>query len=467
MWGIGRRSAIELPLARARPLTLVLECRPFPRDLLRQDVYVPSQAITVVVNGLTAGSIQLTEGFASYQIDIPQDAVVPSRNVVEFRYAYSPGESGFLVEPVRDGTSRAVAWTRVAIEEALSLDAPRVSVEEEALELPFNTGIEYFMHLPEQSVLSLERLKEQGDSARGSYLEVGFTEDGSGHTSVFRVPPHSWRRPASITIPLSAQGQLVRVSFIARPGVDGITPGGLSLFGPALIGPGLQAPSRVETSSARGHRAHDGSPVDQTRPNVLVYVIDTLRADRLGAYGYPLNTSPHLDSLARDGLLFTTTSIAQSSWTRTSVASIFTGLYPRSHGVNGRTDELSPDALTMAALLSASGYETADLVTNGNVSATFGFDLGFESYVHLREQRTEEVHVLSDALNEQAFAWLDSRDVARPFFLYLHATDPHAPYTPRNPFRARYVDTQGVPRSHNPSATPQSRSGGRDLRQPG
>ena len=315
--------------------------------------------------------------------------------------------------------------------------SPRHGERDGVLELPFNTGIEYDTHVPVGATLRLDRLTTWGNVSEGAYLEVGFTDDATDTQSIVQVTPSSWRTPSPIAIPPSASGQLVRVSFTAYSGSNDVLDGGLALSGPALVSQTAPAPSQAPESPAIVH-------ADQKRPNVLIYLIDTLRRDRLGAYGYSLNTSPHLDALADDGVLFTN-SIAQSSWTRASVASIFTGVHPRSHGVNGRTNELSSEALTMAAILSASGYQTAGFVTNGNVSPNFGFDHGFETYVHLRERRTTEVHVLSDTLNEQAFAWLESRDTERPFFLYLHAVDPHDPYTPRSPFREQYIQTRQYP----------------------
>ena len=343
--------------------------------------------------------------------------------------------TGFTVEyaPV----DRTVAWASVQIGEALSLDAPRHGERDGVLELPFNTGIEYDTHVPVGATLRLDRLTTWGNVSEGAYLEVGFTDDATDTQSIVQVTPSSWRTPSPIATPPSASGQLVRVSFTAYSGSNDVLDGGLALSGPALVSQTAPAPSQAPESPAIVH-------ADQKRPNVLIYLIDKLRRDRLGAYGYSLNTSPHLDALADDGVLFTN-SIAQSSWTRASVASIFTGVHPRSHGVNGRTNELSSEALTMAAILSASGYQTAGFVTNGNVSPNFGFDHGFETYVHLRERRTTEVHVLSDTLNEQAFAWLESRDTERPFFLYLHAVDPHDPYTPRSPFREQYIQTRQYP----------------------
>jgi arylsulfatase A-like enzyme len=113
------------------------------------------------------------------------------------------------------------------------------------------------------------------------------------------------------------------------------------------------------------------------------------------------------------------------------VTTIFTGLTPRAHGVVGRLDSLSPDALTLAEVLHAEGYATAAAVTNPNVAGRFGLRQGFETYDLLSRTRSEHV-------TEWAQAWWEGRrrdGDGRPFFLYLHTVDPHAPYVPEPAWR--------------------------------
>ncbi|MEM1180194.1 MAG: sulfatase, partial [Acidobacteriota bacterium] len=163
-------------------------------------------------------------------------------------------------------------------------------------------------------------------------------------------------------------------------------------------------------------------------PNVIVYVVDSLRADHLGAYGYAGGTSPALDRFAEQATLFLHPS-AQSSWTRTGVASILTGADPWQHGVQGRLDALAEDVPFLPEVLAARGYRTAGFVTNGNLSAGFGFGRGFETYEHLPETTSEWVHVTSADLHARVLEWIDDgREDPRPFFLYIHSTDPHYPY---------------------------------------
>ncbi len=168
-------------------------------------------------------------------------------------------------------------------------------------------------------------------------------------------------------------------------------------------------------------------------------MVDTLRADHLGAYGYDRPTSPNIDRFATDATLFTEMT-AQTSWTRPAVASVFTGLNPQVHGINGRADAIPDSVELLAEIFQEMGWDTAAVITNGNVGKKFGFDRGFEIFNWLRERaQLPEVHQLSDKVNEQAFPWLENRSPERPFLLYLHTTDPHGPYTPRSPYREQFA----------------------------
>lgn len=167
---------------------------------------------------------------------------------------------------------------------------------------------------------------------------------------------------------------------------------------------------------------------------MLIYLIDTLRADHLGIYGYDRATSPFLDAFAADTIVFDAAQ-AQSSWTKPVVASIMTGLLPQAHGVQGREDKIAPGARTLAGILQLAGYATYAVSTNSTVFSDFNFDIGFHEFVELGERPVEEVHQFSDAVNSVFFEWIAARPSGRPFFAFLHTTDPHEPYTPREPYR--------------------------------
>ena len=183
-----------------------------------------------------------------------------------------------------------------------------------------------------------------------------------------------------------------------------------------------------------------GSPVDRAparRPNVVLYVVDTVRADRLGVYGYGKPTSPRLDAFAADAVLFEN-AWAQSSWTRPAVASLFTGLLPPAHRTVDRRSVLPEDAVTLAEILAANGYEGLGLVRNPNVGRAFGFAQGFTRFRSEDRERDE-------TMLERVRLWLDERqDAEAPFFLFLHAIDPHGPYDPAPEFEEMF-DAGGAP----------------------
>ena len=302
--------------------------------------------------------------------------------------------------------------------------------------------MEYFALAPDASLV-LGALRAWGESAPGARLEVSVGTDQDPDAAHFEIAPSRWGQPDAVRLPESVSDQPVRVSFLARFDGEGPIAGGLTVEHPALI---AARPSDPRPTSATDLDNQDRASSSSAAmpPNVLIYMIDTLRADRLGIYGYDKPTSPNLDALAEDGVVFSH-ALAQSSWTRPSVASLLTGLHPRSHGVNTRADALSETATTVATALGEAGYQTAAFVTNGNVSPTYGFDLGFDDFSYLGERRSREVHVQSDVVNERVFVWLENRDTTRPFFLYVHATDPHDPYAPRNPFRDRFIEAPRYP----------------------
>jgi len=165
------------------------------------------------------------------------------------------------------------------------------------------------------------------------------------------------------------------------------------------------------------------------KKNVILICLDTVRADHLGAYGYEENpTSPTLDELARCSTLFLDTSAA-AGWTKPSVPSYMTGTYPLQHGVyeghskdrDGEHSDVLPDqAITLAEVFQARGYQTAAFVQNAQLRKGQGIEQGFDLY-------TDRA---GDARNIRwsAVDWIDDRVSRQPFFLYLHFLDAHWPY---------------------------------------
>jgi arylsulfatase len=164
-------------------------------------------------------------------------------------------------------------------------------------------------------------------------------------------------------------------------------------------------------------------------PNVVVYLVDTLRKDHLSVYGYHRETSPRLAEFARDAVRFET-AYSPTSWTRPAVASLLTGVSPLRHGAVSRADRLDPRVRLLPQYLAPAGYHSAAFVTNPNVLPAWGFSRGFDAFVDVKGRRTP---ARADEINEAVFQHL--REAARePFFLYVHTVDPHAPYRAPRPF---------------------------------
>jgi len=178
-------------------------------------------------------------------------------------------------------------------------------------------------------------------------------------------------------------------------------------------------------------------------PNVVIYLVDALRADRLGCYNGQVRTSPGIDAFARDAALYKR-AYSPSSWTRPSVASVFTGADAPAHGAVGRTGSLDENMPTLAELMKEAGYHTAAFVTNGNVAGEFGFARGFDVYHYLPENPGGiGVYASSDELLDKIQPELEKLD--QPFFLYIHQSDPHAPYTPPRDLARRFTPPEAEP----------------------
>lgn len=185
-------------------------------------------------------------------------------------------------------------------------------------------------------------------------------------------------------------------------------------------------------------------------PNVILVIVDTLRADRVGACGGTPTRTPALDAFAAGGAAFTQMT-AQSSWTLLSVPSMLSGLHPRSHGVWGEMNPanappnldatyLADEVTTLAETAADAGITTMAIVTNPVVSRSTNILQGFESVIEYGQEKTfdpegrSEDYAPASLVNRQFVDWL-RRNRRHRFFAYLHFMEPHGPYRPHPEFR--------------------------------
>jgi len=178
--------------------------------------------------------------------------------------------------------------------------------------------------------------------------------------------------------------------------------------------------------------------------NVLLISIDTLRADHLSAYGFPRPTTPNIDAVAREGVLFKNVH-TPVPMTLPAHVSMLTGTLPPTHGLRDNLQNRLPDAsLTLAEMLKTRGFTTGAIVSTFVLDRRFGISQGFDSY----DDRFQAVHKIGDISERKgdettrlAREWLDEHK-DRPFFLFVHFYDPHDPYEPPEPFASQW---QGHP----------------------
>jgi arylsulfatase A-like enzyme len=172
--------------------------------------------------------------------------------------------------------------------------------------------------------------------------------------------------------------------------------------------------------------------------NVILIDLDTVRADSLGCYGYSRDTSPNIDELAKDGVIFKNV-FSQSSYSLTSIMSIFTSLYPTSHQMNKpQIDKLNPDILTLAQILKFYNYTTVWIgpFEDQNLPIDYGAGKGFENFYYERTSSFDpKVIYWTDALN-----WLESNGNKTKFFMFMHTYRSHAPYVPTDDIIKKFIN---------------------------
>ncbi|MCA9580146.1 MAG: sulfatase [Myxococcales bacterium] len=292
----------------------------------------------------------------------------------------------------------AVDWVRFVPEGDVDLPDTRPRVDEggRAWIIPAGFAVSYDVEVPPGARL-VGNLQGRGTlslrSDRGAPTTVSLTE-------------------GSFEAPLVAHaGKILRVAFAAGEQA-------MVLQHPRLVAP---APGRA-------------LPEGRAR-NVVVFLIDTLRSDKLKVYNPKTRVrTPAMDTFAAGAARFVQAR-TQENWTKPSVATLLSGLYPWEHQATGSEAVLPSSVKLLSERLREGGFFTGAFVTNGYVSDKFGFKQGWNTWRnYIREGRRSQARfVASDVLE-----WLDKRPSDKPFFLYVHTIDPHVPYIPPDDLLAAY-----------------------------
>lgn len=356
----------------------------------------PRAEVSLALNGHPLGTLRVTSAEQEFRLAMPASAQVAGDNTLVLSL---PGRG----QPAKGRwRSSGVALIALRVRPLGSTNTAAVpSLEDGRIRLPAGSSVAYYLREEGQATLELEA---EAGAAAPTRLAVALQSDRE------RVPV------GEVVMNARGTGRL-RARLAAAPGafvrLELANPGRGSLY--------LRAP-RIEVPLQRAPVA--GRPLPN-RPNIVIFLVDTLRPDYLGAYGHKAPTSPRFDAFAREAIVFDDAR-AQAPWTRSAVASIFTGLHVGTHGVDRVDRKLSDRFETLARRLKAAGYRTGGVFASYVVRGAFGFGQGFDYW------NTGEDLSWSPAgkITDRALRWLDSASGPGPFFLYVHTLDPHSPYEP-------------------------------------
>ena len=409
---------LYLPLADSVAMRLRLRMKPLASNTLQP-----------FLNNEPLASIALDRGagFAEYEVQVPAGVARAGENQLLLRFAEPPSQppAAALEQPLA-----AVDWLQilpltaagqpVAGAAAVSGQGDRASVPDGKLVRAFASG-GYT-----RNAIALQapaRLSYHLELPRAAKLTVRVGSPGGNAQAVLRITPAGgkpaelWRGQLSdawllLQLPLDTYaGQVVKLELCA--------------LGSGVAG--FASPAIVEPRAAPAAQ-------DQRPQGVIVLLVDTLRADRLRAYNPESRVrTPALDALAAQGAVFEAAQ-APENWTKPSVASVLTGLYPTSHGTKTGDALLAERAQLVSEVFKEAGFATGLFAANGFVSDRFGFNQGWDRYTnYVREKRnTNADNVLRDAAN-----WIEEHRRER-FFAYIQTIDPHVPYDPPDEFLEPY-----------------------------
>ncbi|MBW2578359.1 MAG: sulfatase-like hydrolase/transferase [Deltaproteobacteria bacterium] len=191
----------------------------------------------------------------------------------------------------------------------------------------------------------------------------------------------------------------------------------------------------VSVFGSRAEAQIDSTRIGSDASSILLVTFDTVRADRIGAYGYLPARTPTLDGLAARGILFES-AVSATPTTLPSHASILTGTYPSAHGVHDNgVFALERDAVLISEVFQQRGFRTAAFVGTYILDASFGLDQGFEAYrgpASTLEFRMHEARRSANEVVDDAISWFEQLDRGERFFVWVHFYDPHRPLAERD-----------------------------------
>jgi arylsulfatase A-like enzyme len=421
-WSWGDESSFLLTCPAVRPRTLAICCRRLGVEAL-EDLLVE-----VFLNGNLVGTFAPGLEYVDHRLETPAGVWKEGDNHLALRYS----EDVYLPDVIPGNTDTrrvAVQLDAIRIISGTEQDGEMMAVNatDDRVELPLPADVSWYVQVPEGGLLVFG-----GESDGAALLRVTAATDDEPATEIFRRRFRAGELRNQVILDLAWwAGRSVRLTFsVDRTGGTGDAPG--QKF--QLLRPEIRAPEPMPQRASGEPETGSAAPAGGRRPNVLVYVMDALRAGNLTAHGYQRRTSPVLDRLSRRGLLFRN-AFAQAPNTTPSVKSLFTGRFlPFTGHAN-----LPPDYPTLAEVFAGSGFVTGLFSNNPNLGPQMGYHRGFNHVAREIFFRRQPVKDFARQATDAFIRWAGSLPPAKPFFAYVHTIHPHNPYEAPFPFDQAFL----------------------------
>ena len=354
-------------------------------------------SVQTYVNGNALEGIKVGAEFTTATLQVPASAWRVGDNEISFRSNGNVSVDWLHLGEEASDTMKAKPFVPQV------LDRTSDGVSRRALMLPASSSIDWHAQVPPNATLVFGVAGQ-----KGGHLELSIQPDDE--EAKVRRFSLSDRFADQKIILKSLAGKIVRIRFVASEGDASISD--------------LRVMREVQKVES----------IKEPATNVIVVLIDTLRASKLQMYNPKSRVrTPSMDAFAQSGVLFARAQ-SQENWTKPSVASVLTSLTPMTHRTKEQSSKLPQSALTLGEVFQKKGFRTASFIANGYVSNAFGFDQGWHHYTnYIRERRnTNASNVFGEAIK-----WIEKNKNKR-FFAYVHTIDPHVPYDPPDEFLKMY-----------------------------
>ena len=379
---------------------------------------VPKQRLSVFINEKAVATLEVEQTLRSYDVDVPAATLAVGDNRVRLTFRSAGAIAGgkraaASIAAIAIGAPRSASPKAAVDQPAVlsGLEATEVELgglRRRALVEPETSRLSFYLQVPAQAKLALA----YGSRSPSASVAVRVARDGAALATLFEGSASSrWTEGAWDLTPFA--GQAVRLDLCAHGG-------GVDWGEPRLL-------VRAAPAATASPRKFD---------HIYVWMIDTLRADKVHVYNPKTNVlTPNYDAFAADATRFAWAQVA-GTWSLPSQASMLTGVYPRVHKATVQESKISRDVPFVAEQFKKAGFRTAMFSANGYVSSKWGFDRGWDENRNLiRENLPNNAETLWGIAKK----WIVPGK-AKPQFVYLAVIEPHVIYNPRKEFLAKYWD---------------------------